>query len=156
MMRRTPFYKFIISDDASSEEEVEFREENSPPQFRDLIGQWPVKKVLSGRDIQNGQVVLPKRQVVENDILARLLPDKQNSVNRPRKKITVRDLDTLTEHTMFLWVNGSSSYVLTEGWSSIVNCRGLEVGEEVGFCWDERLGVLRFTVLSRPPVPRQD
>ncbi|XP_043705472.1 B3 domain-containing protein At2g33720-like [Telopea speciosissima] len=125
-------------------------------QFKDFLKQWPIKKVLSARDVSYSQIVLPRNQV-EKHILPLLLPEEQNLINRHEQlQITVRDLDTMCEHQLNLWENGSS-YVLTKGWNTaFVRRRGLEIGEEVGFCWDERLQELRFSVLNRPPIPHDE
>ncbi|XP_042515400.1 putative B3 domain-containing protein At1g78640 [Macadamia integrifolia] len=154
-MRPTTFYNFFNPE--APPQIVNIRTDHGGLQLRDLMRQWPVKKVLTSRDIHYSQVVMPRDQV-EDYILPQLLPNEQNSVNRGEQlPITVRDLDTLTEYRLCLWENGSS-YVLTSGWSSsFVRRRALEIGEEVGFCWDPRLRLLRFSVLSRPPVspPRE-
>ncbi|KAJ4941350.1 hypothetical protein NE237_000007 [Protea cynaroides] len=156
MVRRpTLFFDFLNPE--APPQTVNIRDDNNAPvRFRDLMRQWPVKKVLTARDINYSQVVMPRDQV-EDFILPKLLLDEQNAINRGVQfPIRVRDLDSMTEHPLCLWENGSS-YVLTSGWSaSFVRRRALQVGEEVGFCWDERLRMLRFTVLSRPPIPRQE
>ncbi|KAJ4955313.1 hypothetical protein NE237_012096 [Protea cynaroides] len=153
-MRPTFFYDFFNPEVPPQIVNIRV-DNNGPPQFRDLMKQWPVKKVLTSRDINYSQVVMPRDQV-EDFILPKLLTAEQNSINRGQQfPITVRDLDTMTEYQLCLWENGSS-YVLTSGWSaSFVRRRVLQIGEEVGFNWDERLRLLSFTVLSRPPVPRQ-
>ncbi|KAJ4954974.1 hypothetical protein NE237_011757 [Protea cynaroides] len=155
MMIPTFYYDFFNPD--APPQLVYIRVDNGPLQTRDLIEQWPIKKVLTVRDVNCSQILMPQNQV-EDYILPRLLPEERNSINRGEPlQITVRDLDTLTEHRLCLWNNGSSSYVLASGWSSsFVWRRRLKVGEEVGFYWDQRLRELRFTVLSRPPVPRQE
>ncbi|KAJ4960705.1 hypothetical protein NE237_020615 [Protea cynaroides] len=153
-MRPTRFNNFLNPEDPP--QIVNLRvDDNAPPRFRDLMNQWPVKKLLTARDINYSQIVMPRDQV-EDFILPKLLPAEQSSINRGvQVPVTVRDLDTMTEYQLRLWENGSS-YVLTSGWSaSFVRRRQLLVGEEVGFNWDERLRMLHFTVLSRPPVHPQ-
>ncbi|XP_043720964.1 B3 domain-containing protein At2g33720-like [Telopea speciosissima] len=148
--RPTIFYSFFEPEDTP--QVYYMRVEQGGLKTRDLMREWPVKKILTSRDINYSQVVLPRDQV-EDSLLPKLNPDEQNRINRGQQlPITVRDLETLTEHQLKLWENGSS-YVLTSGWSpSFVRRRALEIGEEVGFCWDQRLRVLRFSVRSRPPA----
>ncbi|XP_043720966.1 putative B3 domain-containing protein At1g78640 [Telopea speciosissima] len=149
--RPTFFYNFFEPEEPP--EVYYLRVEQGGLETRDLIGEWPVKKILTSRDINYSQIVLPRDQI-ENSILPKLNPEEQNMINRGQQlPITVRDLETLTEHELKLWENGSS-YVLTSGWSpSFVRRRALEIGEEIGLCWDERLRVLRFSVINRPPPP---
>ncbi|KAJ4954368.1 hypothetical protein NE237_011151 [Protea cynaroides] len=130
MVRRSTLFFDFLNPEAPPVT-VNIRDDNNaPPWFRDLMGQWPVKKVLTARDINYSQVVMPRDQV-EDFILPKLLPDEQNTINRGEQfPITVRDLDTMTEYPLCLWENGSS-YVLTSGWSSFVRRGALQVGEEV-------------------------
>ncbi|KAJ4956284.1 hypothetical protein NE237_013067 [Protea cynaroides] len=140
MIRRTQFHDFFNPENPL--EEVDIRVDNLPHY-------WPVKKVLTRRDI-DAQLVLPKAQA-EEYILPHLLPEDQSSVNRCHYlPITMIDDDTQTECQLKLWKNASNSYVLTQGWKNrFVSRRELEVGEEVGFGWAQGSQELHFTVLSR-------
>lgn len=152
MMRPTLVHNFLNPEEPPQVVNIRV-DNNQPPQVADLIQLWPVKKILTARDVNYSQIVLPRDQV-EDFILPKLLPEEQGIMNRGEQlQITVRDMNTESEHRLSLWENGSS-YVLTTGWSSsFVRRRELLIGEEVGFCWDERLKMLRFSVLSRPPPP---
>ncbi|XP_043699859.1 putative B3 domain-containing protein At1g78640 [Telopea speciosissima] len=155
--RPTIFYNFFEQQDPPQVVYRRVDQEGVGLETRDFIQEWPVKKILTSRDINYSQLVLP-RDLVEDSILPKLYPEEQNMINRGQQlPITVRDLETLTEHQLKLWENGTS-YVLTAGWTpSFVRRRALEIGEEIGLCWDDRLRLLRFSLITRPlaapPVP---
>ncbi|KAJ4956618.1 hypothetical protein NE237_013401 [Protea cynaroides] len=174
MWRRTVFNNFFNRDDPPQEVDIRvdglnynFFNRDDPPQEVDKHPdhdlpqeidnrvdnhpiQWPVKKVLSGRDVNDGQLTIHRRQAKEC-IYDQLPPDDKISVDHgDHLLIRVRDCETEMEYPLQLWKKKDGSYVLTEGWKRcFVRQRGLVAGEEVGFRWDQELRGLQFTVLSR-------
>ncbi|KAL2455714.1 Uncharacterized protein Adt_07503 [Abeliophyllum distichum] len=115
------------------------------------LDHWRIKKVLKRSDVDgSSRLLIGRRQV-----LTHITPFFTNNPSefcqdKEGIRVTVFDVDTLTEHMLTLKKWKTNSFVLLNNWKkNFVSRRQLEENDEVGLRWDVNASRLEFAVLER-------
>ncbi|KAL2555134.1 B3 domain-containing protein [Forsythia ovata] len=120
-------------------------------QAEDLADHWRIKKVLKQSDVDSSSRLLIGRQQVFTHITPFFTNNPSEFChNIEGIRVTVFDVDTLTEHVFTLKKWKTNSFVLLNNWkSNFVSRRRLKKNDEIELRWDVNASRLEFTVLER-------
>ncbi|KAL0390690.1 UNVERIFIED_CONTAM: B3 domain-containing protein [Sesamum calycinum] len=114
------------------------------PPADDNEDQWKIKKVLKKSDVDGSSRLLLGRSLVQEHIPPHVHMGEQGV------EITVRDVDTGSDHMLLLKLWKSKSYVFVKNWmSDFVTRRELEEKDEIGLRWNHHNSCLDFTLLKK-------
>ncbi|KAL2557911.1 uncharacterized protein Fot_02650 [Forsythia ovata] len=120
-------------------------------QAEDLADHWRIKKVLKISDVDSSsRLLIGRKQVFKHIIPFFTNNPSEFCQNIEGIRVTVFDVDTLTEHMLTLKKWKTNSFVLFNNWmKNFVSRRQLKVNDEIGLRWDVNASRLEFTVLER-------
>ncbi|KAL2554993.1 B3 domain-containing protein [Forsythia ovata] len=120
-------------------------------QAEDLADHWRIKKVLKISDVDSSsRLLIGRKQVFTHIIHFFTNNPSEFCQNIEGIRVTVFDVDTLTEHMLTLKKWKTNSFVLLNNWTkNFVSRRQLKVNDKVGLRWDVNASRLEFTVLEK-------
>ncbi|CAJ2673736.1 unnamed protein product [Trifolium pratense] len=108
---------------------------------------WRIKKVLTKTDLGSNCNILIKSELAK-DLIVPVLGGRQVCENRD-VNVRVWDIDTDSLHSLVFTVRPSNqSHVFKDTWiKDFVLRRNLQVGDEIGFLWDQYNQQFVFSII---------
>ncbi|KAK2658791.1 hypothetical protein Ddye_005324 [Dipteronia dyeriana] len=114
---------------------------------------FTIKTTLTEADV-NGRdyITLDNEEEVGEHIVTHWHPMNIHKAisNKDGVELTIRDIDTKSDHKVNFRCNASYAGILQGHWRlNFIERRSLKAGDEIGFFWDPVLSMLCFSVLMK-------